>query len=222
LEVQTYACYLYNNSSAERGCFAVIDEEEEQLRGWIESIVRQDHAGEVALADLYSACSARVFGLAMRFTRHAPSAEEVTQEVFWQVWRQAPRFDATRGNAMAWLLTITRSRALDSLRARSRDTLVAMEPDALERAQAQQDSDHDPGDLLQALQVGSRLHAALLALEPLPRQIVSLAFFRGLTHEEIALQTHVPLGTVKSHVRRTLSALRSVLGPDLDPRGVSQ
>jgi RNA polymerase sigma factor (sigma-70 family) len=190
-----------------------------QLGDWIARIVNQGRDGEVALAALYTACSARVFSLAMRFTRHAPSAEEVTEDVFWQVWRQAPRFDATRGNAMAWLLTIARSRALDYVRARSRDALVAMEPEEVERAHALHEVEDDPSDVLHAVQVGSRLHAALNALEPLHRQLISLSFFHGLTHEEIALQTRLPLGTVKSHVRRTLSALRGVLGADINPRG---
>lgn len=199
--------------------------DEAQLRTWIASIVRQDRAGEAALAALYGACSARVFSLAMRFTRHAPTAEEVTEDVFWQVWRQAPRFDAARGNAVAWLLTITRSRALDAVRARARDIVEAVDDEALEHAQAAHDGagerSDDPGDLLQAVRASSRLHAALRALEPLPRQLVSLAFFRGLTHEEIAEQVSLPLGTVKSHIRRALAALRAVLGAELDARGAA-
>jgi RNA polymerase sigma factor (sigma-70 family) len=197
--------------------------DEPQLRQWIERIVRQDRAGEDALAALYSACSARVFSLAMRFTRHAPTAEEVTEDVFWQVWRQAPRFDAARGNAMAWLLMMARSRALDAVSERSRDLLDPVQDEMLEQqAHAQpggQGGGNDPGDLLHAVQARGRLHAALHALEPLPRQLISLAFFRGLTHEEIADQVSLPLGTVKSHIRRALTALRSVLGAELDPRG---
>jgi RNA polymerase sigma-70 factor (ECF subfamily) len=166
-----------------------------------------------------------VFSLAMRFTRDAPTAEEVTEDVFWQVWRQAPRFDAARGCAMAWLLTMARSRALDALRSRSREIVEAVEDEALERAQLAHESSalrhDDPGDLLHAVQASSRLHAALRALEPLPRQLISLAFFRGLTHEEIAEQVSLPLGTVKSHIRRALAALRSAVGTELNPRGAA-
>lgn len=193
--------------------------DESTLREWIGRIVRQDQAGEAALAALYSSCSARVFYLALRFTRDAATAEEVTEDVFWQVWRQAPRFDAARGQAMAWLLTIARSRALDAVRARSRDKLEHWGDDALE--QVQNDTHSDPCDLLHAVQASSRLHAALEMLEPLPRQLVSLAFFRGLTQDEIAQCSKLPLGTVKSHIRRSLTALRNALGSELDPRGAS-
>ena len=120
---------------------------------------------------------------------------------------------------MAWLLTITRSRAIDTVRARSRDKLEYWEDEAIE--QAHNDTQSDPCDLLHAVQASSQLHAALQRLEPLPRQILSLAFFRGLTQDEIAEQAKIPLGTVKSHIRRSMAALRSVLGDDPDPRSVS-
>jgi RNA polymerase sigma-70 factor, ECF subfamily len=192
--------------------------DEPQLRAWVAAIVRQDAAGEQALAALYTALSGRVFSLALRFTRDVGLAEEVTEDTFWQIWRQAPRFDASRGPAIAWVLMMARSRALDATRAKSRDAAVPLGDDVMELAQAHHAEQHldaaDPGDLLANVQASSKLHSALEALEPLPRQLIALAFFRGLTHEEIAEQLTLPLGTVKSHIRRTLAALRSVLGAD--------
>jgi len=183
--------------------------DEPRLRGWIAQISRGD---EQALGHLYDATLGRVHGLALRITRNRQAAEEVAEDVYWQVWRQAPRFDAGRGSAMSWLLTITRSRALDSLR-RDDEADAHPEPETLLAAEVSQEG--DPQDLLEATQRDARLHAALAGLDALPRQLLALAFFRGLTHEEIAAQAELPLGTVKSHIRRALAVLKSVLAPQL-------
>ncbi|MEF8715625.1 MAG: sigma-70 family RNA polymerase sigma factor [Accumulibacter sp.] len=183
--------------------------DEARLQACIARIVHQD---EQALAELYEALAGRVYGLALRITRQVQTAEEVTEDAFWQVWRQAPRFDATRGSVLAWVLTIVRSRALDALR--RRDPAETLDE---ERLADQQGGENDPQDLLLAVQRQHRLHAALQDLDPLPRQLLALAFFRDLSHEEIACQMCLPLGTVKSHIRRALLRLRRLLGAD-DPR----
>ena len=179
---------------------------EQQLAGWIEAVVDRD---ERALAALYDATSARVFGIVQRIVRRTALAEEVVEDTYFQVWRQAVRFDPQRGSAITWLLAMARSRAIDAVRREARfqhDTL---------------DDEHDtapasaatPGDeLLDAARHHAALHHALLQLGGQPRQLVSLAFFRGLSHEEIASQTCLPLGTVKSQIRRALIALRQILG----------
>jgi RNA polymerase sigma-70 factor (ECF subfamily) len=182
--------------------------DESRLRGWIARIARGD---EEALGRLYDDTLGRVHGLALRITRDRQAAEEVVEDVYWQVWRQALRFDASRGGAMAWLLTITRSRALDSLR-RADEAEAHPEPETLIAAEAS--ADGDPQDLLAATQRDSRLHAALASLDALPRQLLALAYFRGLTHEEIAAHAGLPLGTVKSHIRRALAALKQRLAPE--------
>jgi RNA polymerase sigma-70 factor (ECF subfamily) len=172
---------------------------------------------EASLARLYEATAGRVYGLALRVVRNTAVAEEVVEDVFWQVWREAPRFDAVRGKVIAWLLAIARSRAIDALRRqeRVRANEVAVEDDDTMEALADRDGADDPLDLLIASQHNTRLHALLIGLEPLPRQLLSLAFFRGCTHEEIAEQTGLALGTVKSHIRRTLAALKGQLAPHL-------
>jgi RNA polymerase sigma factor (sigma-70 family) len=199
-----------------RPAAVVAQADEAQLRSWIARIVRQDADAEAALAALYDATAGRVYGVALRFTRQVHTAEEVTEDTFWQVWRQAPRFDPLRGSAMAWIMTVARSRALDAVRAAQRDPHDSMDAELLEQLPAASDPADDPLDLLDAVQSGSRLHQALARLEPLPRQLLALAFFRGLTHEEIAAQMNLPLGTVKSHIRRTLAALRDTLGLPAD------
>ncbi|PPD42517.1 MAG: RNA polymerase subunit sigma-24 [Methylobacter sp.] len=176
--------------------------DEPHLLALIERIIEQD---QQAFSALYGQLLGRVYGLALRITRHAQLAEEVTEDAFWQVWRQAPRFDAQRGSVLAWVMTIARSRALDALR--QLDTVECGE----EEAGAGFMADGNPQDLLLAVEAGSRVHEALAQLDPLPRQLVALAFFRGLSHDEIARHMDLPLGTVKSHIRRALLGLKQTL-----------
>jgi RNA polymerase sigma factor (sigma-70 family) len=169
---------------------------------------------EASLARLYEASSGRVYGLVLRVVRNTALAEEVVEDVFWQVWREAPRFDAGRGKVMAWLLAIARSRAIDALRRQDRVRAHEQATGDDEALASLADPDREgPEDLVAAAQHHARLQALLAALEPLQRQLLSLAFFRGCTHEEIAAQTGLALGTVKSHIRRTLAALKGQLAP---------
>jgi RNA polymerase sigma factor (sigma-70 family) len=179
--------------------------EDERLRALVERIAQGD---EKALALLYDATSGRVFSLARGITRNLQSAEEVTEDVFWQAWRQALRFDRQRGPVMAWLLTFARSRALDHLR-RSDEAICHPEPETLRTQPAL--ADDNPAAVFDANEQDRCLGAALDRLDPLPRQLVALAFYRGLTHDEIARQTRLPLGTVKSHIRRALNSLRGLM-----------
>lgn len=177
---------------------------EVELMDRLQRVVDRD---EAALAFLYEAMAGRVYGLALRITRRAQTAEEVVEDTFWQVWRQAPRFDPERGSAAAWIMTMARSRALDALRrAGSEESLT---DDADERPA----EDDGPEDLVAATEAGCRVRQALQGLDPLPRQLVALAFFRGFSHEEIAVHTGLPLGTVKSHIRRALGRLKEQLLP---------
>ncbi|WP_445368433.1 RNA polymerase sigma factor [Methylomonas sp. BW4-1] len=182
--------------------------DEALLREWLGRVVDQDQA---ALGKLYDTLVDQVYGLALRITRRAQCAEEVVQDTFWQIWRQAPRFDAERGSVKAWVMTMARSRALDALRQLD-GNLSELEPEALVLIEAP--ADQMPPDLLSAVQQGHRLQIALAALDPLPRQLLSLAFFRGLSHDEIAVCSGLPLGTVKSHIRRALQTMQQFLTAD--------
>lgn len=165
---------------------------------------------EAALRTFYDATVARVYGLALRITRNHGSAEDVAAEVYLQVWRDASRFDADRGAALAWTLTICRSRAIDHLRRRG-PLPWQPDPESMEIEQAGPPGD-DPESLLDACERDSRLHAALAALPAVQRQMVALAFFRGLSHQEIADHCAMPLGTVKTHIRKALEQLKGALG----------
>lgn len=179
--------------------------DERLLEEWIAAVVDQDQS---ALASLYDALAGHVYGLALRITRQTQLAEEVMQDTFWQVWRQAPRFDAERGSVKAWIMTIARSRALDALRSQKSEE-CELEPETL--ALIQIDDSETPPNLLMAVEQGRNLHQALSALDAVPRQLLSLAFFRGLSHDEIAECSGLPLGTVKSHIRRALLTLHGIL-----------
>lgn len=186
----------------------VTEIDEQLLQDCIARVVDQDQA---ALNMLYDRLLGPVYGLALRITRQVQLAEEVVQDTFWQVWRQAPRFDPTRGTAQAWVMTIARSRALDKLR-QVENQEVELEDELLDIVPSPDST--SPIGLLSNAEQGQQLKAALLALDPLPRQLVSLAFFRDLSHEEIASMTNIPLGTVKSHIRRALATLRQQLHVD--------
>jgi RNA polymerase sigma-70 factor, ECF subfamily len=164
---------------------------------------------EGALAALYDAHAAAVYSLALRITRDPSDAEDVTQDVFVQAWRSASRFDAARGNLAAWLLMMTRARALDRLRRERRRPADATEPSAFDRIPSAA-----PGvDLLAATsEEAERARIAMAALPAEQREAVELAYFEGLTHSEIAARTSQPLGTVKTRIRSAMQQLRAALG----------
>ncbi|MBI5040048.1 MAG: sigma-70 family RNA polymerase sigma factor [Gammaproteobacteria bacterium] len=162
---------------------------------------------EAAFAAFYDATSARAYALILRITQMATLAEEVMSDVYLQVWQQAQRFDAARGNAQAWLFMLCRSRALDHLRRREPAETHA-DPDGLRNEAV---SDASPLDLLLALDRTTAIHAAVAQLGEVERQLLALAFFRGLSHQEIADQTGMPLGTVKTVLRKSLHTLKDRL-----------
>ncbi len=128
--------------------------------------------------------------------------------MYLQAWQQAARYDCRRGKPLTWLLAICRSRALDCLR-RVDEAISHPEPEIL--VDEPYDERADPEALLLAVERNSRLYAILNQLSPVQRQLLALAFFRGLTHQEIADHTHLPLGSVKTHVRKALEQMRDRL-----------
>ncbi len=160
-----------------------------------------------ALETLYDATVGKVFAFALRLMRSPEDAEEVVCDTYAQAWAKAASFDPSRANALAWLLMICRSRALDRLRQLRAD---AGRTD-LEAIADLADEGPQPEELLSMLQEGTRVHTALAALSPERQQLVGLAFLKGLSHQEIADRTGMPLGTVKSHVRRALAEMRATL-----------
>lgn len=183
--------------------------EDAELLACVDGIAGGD---ETALARLYDATVSRVYGVALRIVRQPESAEEVVTDVYMQVWKDAARYDASRGRVIAWLLIITRSRALDFLR---RADEAFSHPEPLTLISEAEDNGGGPLDLLAATRDSGALQKALSVLTPIQRQLLSLAFFKGLSHSEIVEHAGIPLGSVKTHIRRALAELRKTL--EIDP-----
>ncbi len=158
-----------------------------------------------AFATFYDLHASVLFGYCVRILKDARDAEDVLQETFVQAWRDAGRFDPGRSAVRGWLFTIARSRALDRWRSRrSYESRVAV-PDgpALERAAG-------PADEASAVETRAFVEGALGRLNPNEQAVLRLAYFEGLTQEEIAERLGEPLGTVKSRTRSGLAKLRTI------------
>jgi RNA polymerase sigma-70 factor (ECF subfamily) len=166
---------------------------------------------EHALAQLYDRTSRIVYGLALRILGDPSSAEDVTLEVYMQVWRTAKSYDPQRGTVSSWLVTLVRSRAIDWLRARKsrRAELEQDLDDVVGLRDPRPDPEHATVDASRARIVQD----ALAQLSPDQVQAIELAYFSGLSHSEISMRTGVPLGTVKTRIRLGMGHLRELLGP---------
>jgi RNA polymerase sigma-70 factor, ECF subfamily len=166
-------------------------------------------AGEVeAAADLYDRYAPLILGLARRILRNQQDAEEALQDVFSQVWRTASRFEPARGSLAAWLLVITRARAIDRLRARQSrpDSALYSDPALMPSAAA------GPSDQLLSEEQAEQVREALETLPEAQRAALELAYYEGLTQSEIAERLSQPLGTIKTRIRTALLTLRERLG----------
>jgi RNA polymerase sigma-70 factor (ECF subfamily) len=161
-----------------------------------------------ALASLYDESSRLVYAIAFRILGNSADAEEVTLEVYTQIWRHARDYSAERGTPSTWLVMLARSRALDKVR--SRDTRRQRETPLEEVAAAR--SPEDPPEQAALLsQQRSMVRAAMAILAPEQREAIELSFFSGLTHTELAEKLGQPLGTVKTRIRLGMMKLRQVL-----------
>ena len=158
---------------------------------------------EQALSDLYDATLGRVYGVAVRIVGDAALAEDVVTDVFLDVWNKAAQYDRARGRPITWLLTICRNRALDEYR---RESSAQRKVEAA-AAGTLPETAEEPDMLLESVQAGHTVHTLLAAISTEDRQLIALAFFRGLSHQQIADVTDMPLGTVKSRIRRALNSL---------------
>lgn len=174
----------------------------------LQNIVRGD---EGALALLYDRYRTILFGLLLRIIHNRAEAEDVLQEVFLQVWQRAANFDAERGKPFTWLVTLTRSRAIDRIRAlNSRER-------TLEQATRESEEiifDAEQNAIL--AQRGEVVRQALDELSEEQRQILTLAYFEGFSQSEIAEKLNSPLGTVKTRMRTGMIRLRELLGKQSD------
>ncbi len=183
---------------------SVENELDQRIAEWIQSISRGD---EEALGQLYDATLSRLYAVAVRILDDSGLAEDVVAETYHELWQHASRFDRSKGRPITWMLTICRNRALDAYRKRAADARKvdsAAGEDSFAAGSA-------PDDLLDVVQQGHAMQAVLASISADDRQLIALAFFRDHSHQEIADFVQMPLGTVKSRIRRALKSLETAV-----------
>ena len=165
---------------------------------------------EQALGAMYDRWHPLVHAVVVRILRRGEDADDVVEEVFWQAWRQAGRYEPSRAAVQTWLLTIARSRAMDRVRAVKRRREEPLELEGGELV-VQQVADGDPGMDAEASERRTIVIAALAGLPPEQRECLELGYFGGLSQSEIAERTGQPLGTVKTRMRLAMQKLKSGL-----------
>jgi RNA polymerase sigma factor (sigma-70 family) len=182
--------------------------QDNELMALLDRVAARD---EAALKALYDLTSGKLYGLAVRVVAHRDWAEDVLQEAYLTIWRVAADYRAALSPPMAWMGLIVRSRALDCLRRRTADrsTVTQELDDSL--AETLEGDAANPMDTTQASQQAWALHQCLSRLENRQREVVSLAYLRDLSHSELADQLRLPLGTIKTWIRRGLDQLRTCM-----------
>lgn len=173
-----------------------------QLAQLIESVARGDRQ---AFALLYRRTSAKLYGICLRLLGSEAEAQDALQEVYVTVWRKAGRFDLEKASAITWLAVLARNRSIDRLRRRP------LASDGLEAAEEVEDESPSAFDLVGNAQDAARLGHCLEELEERARSMIRAAFLDGATYPELAEREGVPLGTMKSWIRRGLQRLRGCL-----------
>ena len=173
-----------------------------------ELLTRVAGGDQLAFAELYDQTAPRVLGLVKRLLKDHAQSEEVTQEVFLEIWQTATRFDTARGSASSWMLTMAHRRAVDRVRAsqagRDRDLRIGV-----------RDLDTDFDSVTESVEIRiehERVERALGRLTELQRQAVRLAYYGGYSHSEVAAMLGVPIGTVKTSLRDGMIRLRDEMG----------
>ena len=177
----------------------------------LELIEKVRQGDQSALDLLYKRYSSPVYSLVWKILQNSEEAEDVALDVFWQVWRQADRYDPARGAPPAWIFTLARSRAIDRLRSRRRreDRTISIDDPNLRFDPL--DENASPDQVVSFRQSRDAVRAAMTELSAVQREAVELAFLKGMTHVEIAERLGQPLGTVKTRIRQGLIRLRKHL-----------
>jgi RNA polymerase sigma-70 factor (ECF subfamily) len=164
---------------------------------------------------LYGRYGRLVYSLAVQVVGEEPAAEEVTQDVFLLVWEKAHTYRAEKAKVATWIARIARNRAIDVLRQRrSRENRSKGAWEDLK--QAAEAPAPDPGELMEHARTQARVREAIASLPPEQKSALVLAYFQGLTHQEIAAQLGEPLGTIKTRIRTAMQKLRGLLSGDGD------
>ena len=180
----------------------------QQLRAWLAAAAARDAK---AFRSLYDATSPKLFGYALRILHKRELAEEVLQESFVSIWNSARSYQSQLAAPMTWMAAIVRNKALDALR--RVDGTLEIDVDTFDSAIL--NALHDPGATpIEALQISSDAKAlayCMSMLEGLHRQVIGMAFYHDLSHSEVAQQMAIPIGTVKTWIRRSLERLKTCM-----------
>jgi RNA polymerase sigma-70 factor (ECF subfamily) len=180
----------------------------QQLKVWLQAAGKRDNA---AFRALYDASSAKLFGFALRILNKRELAEEVLQESFVAIWNNAANYQSHLAAPMTWMATIVRNKAFDHLRRTTSTVEIDAEQFDSEVINALQDPQRTPIERLQMSGDAKALAWCMSALEGAHRQVVALAYYHDLSHSEVANQMKLPIGTVKTWIRRSLEKLRLCL-----------
>jgi RNA polymerase sigma-70 factor (ECF subfamily) len=175
----------------------------------VDLLARSSRGDETAFAEVYDATSPRLYGLVLRVVRDPAQAEEVTQEVYLEIWRQSARYRPEAGNALSWMLTIAHRRAVDRVRSASAG---ARRDIAYEARQPTTLAGDSTAELAAASLEAGRVRRALAALTSAQREAIELAYYGGYTHAEVASMLNLPVGTAKTRIRDGLIRLRDAMG----------
>ncbi|MBX3326057.1 MAG: sigma-70 family RNA polymerase sigma factor [Nitrospira sp.] len=181
-----------------------------QDREWAQLIALTAQGDQGALAMFYDRTSPQVYGLIFKILGNREAAEEVTLDVYTQVWRQAHTYDHIRGAPGAWLMTLARTRAIDRFRAGAAEYGRLESLDAIDLFASKDDT---PEQDVESQERRRYVQEALAELTAEQRQAIALAYFYGLSQSEIAEKLQVPLGTVKTRMRLGMIKLREALAP---------
>ena len=171
-------------------------------------LARVANGDKAAFSELYDQVAPRIFGLVRRVLIDQAQSEEVTQEVFLEIWQTAGRYAPERGSALTWMLTMSHRRAVDRIRSsqagRDRDMKVG-----LREYEREFDS---VSESVEITMENERVKSAMESLTELQREAITLAYYRGLSHSEVADHLHIPIGTVKTRLRDGMIRLRDAMG----------
>jgi RNA polymerase sigma-70 factor, ECF subfamily len=164
-----------------------------------------------AFSQLYDHSNALLYTLAFRILADREEADELLQEVYLEIWRKVARYDVGRGTPIAWLITLTRSRAIDRLRARGARGHKATSPLDATVSSKLADLGPSPFETQADQELRMAVGTAITGLPPAQQQAIELAYYEGLSHQEIAARLNQPLGTVKTRIKLGMSKLRESL-----------
>ncbi|WP_136420086.1 MULTISPECIES: sigma-70 family RNA polymerase sigma factor [Oxalobacteraceae] len=184
------------------------DPQQQQFREWLAAVARQDAA---AFRALYEATSPKLFGFALRILMKGEWAEEVLQESFVSIWHNAANYQPALAAPMTWMTTIVRNKAFDALRRVDDCVEIDDETFSQEVVDALESPAPTPLAALQLTSDAAALAECMKRLEGLHRQAIALAFYHDLSHSEVAEQLKLPIGTIKTWIRRGLERLRTCL-----------